>query len=597
MGQLCSDSPDTEGPTGQLIPKLENVRSPAGLESLQRDNNDISSSSLTPQTLSTLADGSDTYLPPGVQHARSDSSELPPGIVRQKPPFAHVTSNSSAGTAGLPETVEAELISTERAYLEQLRTLYNDWLVPLFNKSILPKEKKFLASEIMLIFGFHKEFLLDLQKTDDVAELFLKRADFFKIYDQYVVKYPQILEMLSTQKDNPKFLKFTDGNSQQLASLLIRPIQRIPRYELLLKELHRGVKKNFPNSPRRFKLEKAVEKVKSVAVHLNEQQKSIERMSRMFEISTKFTNLPQNINVWEPDRKFIAEEELKRRSKYDNNKLQDGKAILFSDILFVTDTYYRYKTHVFLCDLLAVKMWENSARRGIKIKILDSKGVDLICPSVEVAKIWENRITNTKHKFETAKHSRIAVIKKRESMAESARSSARRSTRYTGTDRESNASFSISLIAEQPRIPSNHSTSSVPAQKETKNTNGRSAGPSNFYRYGHNTNTRQGVAGEPPPATYNPRRDRGASRGLPPAPAGNRAKRGLPMPPRIHFGESLRKITDEGQSFDDKSYSEFGGHLRQKHSVPKNDETSEEKRTAAISQSSQSHGSVSYSIG
>jgi len=604
MGSLCSDSADIEGANKHLIPKIEHGSPSAGLESLQGGGPyargglpprvSRNASPLTPNDLSSLADGSESYLAPGVR--KSESSELA-GSSLQKPPFSPVTSNSSAGTAGLPETVEAELISTERAYLEHLRILYNDFLVPLFNKSILPKEKRFLASEIIMIFGFHKEFLLDLQKTDDVAELFLKRADFFKIYDKYVVKYPQILEMLSTQKDNPKFLKFTGGDSQQLSSLLIRPIQRIPRYELLLKELHRGVMKTLPNSPRRFKLEKAMEKVKSVAEHLNEQQKSIERMSRMFEISSKFTNLPPKIDVWKPDRKFIAEEELKRRSKYDSNKLQDGRAILFSDILFVTDYYYRYKTHVCLCDLLAVKTWENSARCGIKIKVVDAKGVDLICPTIESAKIWENRITKTKHKFETAKHSRIAVIKKRESMAESVRTrdSARRSTR--GTVHGDRESFSISLIVDAPRVLSNTSTHS--SQNELRNTNGRGGGSSDFYRFGYNNNSRRvepplvqpGAHAGAASNTHNSARIRGASRGLPPPPPGNRARGGIPLPPRIDRN-TLRKITDEGQSYEDNSFEEFGGHLRQKH-----EPDSGEQKHVPASVSRSRNSSISYSIG
>merc|ERR1712003_270897 len=102
----------------------------------------------------------------------------------------------------------------------------------------------------------------------------------------------------------------------------------------------------------------------------------------MFEISTKIYNLPHAFIVWNPHRKFIAEQELKRRSKYDENKLQACMAILFSDILMVTDVHYRYKNHVFLVDVLSVKILDLREIKGFKIKIKDSKGMDLICPTL-----------------------------------------------------------------------------------------------------------------------------------------------------------------------------------------------------------------------
>lgn len=68
------------------------------------------------------------------------------------------------------------------------------------------------------------------------------QTDFLKLYSTYVNNYPTALQTLhQLQQENAQFGQFIrkceekpECSFQDLPSLLIQPIQRIPRYEMLL---------------------------------------------------------------------------------------------------------------------------------------------------------------------------------------------------------------------------------------------------------------------------------------------------------------------------------------------------------------------------
>src|SRR5689334_17134532 len=95
-------------------------------------------------------------------------------------------------------------------------------------------------------------------ETATIADLFLGFAPFFKMYTLYVNNHESatvLYKKLSSEsrydtfqslerdaRDNPKC------GGLNLASMLIKPIQRIPRYKLLLEELQRNTEPTHPDS-------------------------------------------------------------------------------------------------------------------------------------------------------------------------------------------------------------------------------------------------------------------------------------------------------------------------------------------------------------
>jgi hypothetical protein len=71
-----------------------------------------------------------------------------------------------------------------------------------------------------------------------------------------------------------------------LDSLLIRPIQRIPRYNLLLNELLKATPQNHPDYPM---LEDAKIMMKEISKHVNLSLHKKVSMEKMLEIKKKIT--------------------------------------------------------------------------------------------------------------------------------------------------------------------------------------------------------------------------------------------------------------------------------------------------------------------
>lgn len=79
---------------------------------------------------------------------------------------------------------------------------------------------------------------------DSPGPIFTFLAPFLKMYTAYSNKYEEAINTLNTMvKKNEKFAALLrdqqaqSGTSLSLSDLLIMPIQRVPRYSLLLKDL------------------------------------------------------------------------------------------------------------------------------------------------------------------------------------------------------------------------------------------------------------------------------------------------------------------------------------------------------------------------
>jgi hypothetical protein len=80
---------------------------------------------------------------------------------------------------------------------------------------------------------------MDLSTKDDVSRVIIKFADFLKMYTQFLNNYGKALETINAHRNNKKFQNFLadtrkKGGLMDITSYMIMPVQRIPRYELLL---------------------------------------------------------------------------------------------------------------------------------------------------------------------------------------------------------------------------------------------------------------------------------------------------------------------------------------------------------------------------
>ena len=171
-----------------------------------------------------------------------------------------------------------ELLSTEKSYLASLKLFLAEIIIPMKKDAsilqITPKQVASIISNIETIANFHEVFLQELEKSrNNIASVFLKFGAFLKMYTKYINEYNQSVQTLNdlvaSNKKVADFLeqKRSKCNGLDVMSFLIMPVQRIPRYVLLLKEVKRHTPDDHPEYEKLFE---ALNQIEAVAAHVNE---------------------------------------------------------------------------------------------------------------------------------------------------------------------------------------------------------------------------------------------------------------------------------------------------------------------------------------
>lgn len=242
------------------------------------------------------------------------------------------------------QKVVKELYDTETSYVNNLKLCITKFLEPLrtgsWSKKLRPNSQKLkhLFSDIELIYNFNKTLHSDIEQrlsvwspSQKISDIFLSIMGFLKVYSNYVSTYDQSLRVYEEIKSEEKlFTQFIFETSSKmnvldLQSLLIMPIQRIPRYYMLLESF---LKYTWEDHQDYEDLHKVVSGLKEVATYLNEKKREFEKLQSLFEIQSKISGCPHIALL---NRDFIGEYEL-----YDVKKKTDVILYLLSDLLVVS---------------------------------------------------------------------------------------------------------------------------------------------------------------------------------------------------------------------------------------------------------------------
>ncbi|XP_053561955.1 rho guanine nucleotide exchange factor TIAM1 isoform X2 [Bombina bombina] len=203
--------------------------------------------------------------------------------------------------------VICELLETERTYVKDLNCLMERYLKPLQKETFLTQDElDVLFGNLTEMVEFQVEFLKtledgvrlvpDLEKLEKVEQFkkvlfslggsFLYYADRFKLYSAFCASHTKVPKVLVKAKTDPNFKAFLDAqnprqqHSSTLESYLIKPIQRILKYPLLLKELY---SLTDAESEEHYHLDVAIKTMNKVASHINEMQKIHEEYGAVFD--------------------------------------------------------------------------------------------------------------------------------------------------------------------------------------------------------------------------------------------------------------------------------------------------------------------------
>ncbi|XP_025961557.2 protein ECT2 isoform X3 [Dromaius novaehollandiae] len=210
--------------------------------------------------------------------------------------------------------VAKELYQTESNYVDILTTIIQLFQVPLEKEGqlggpILAQEEiKTIFGSIPDILDVHtkiKEDLEDLMmnwtESRSIGDIILKYSkDLLKTYPPFVNFFEMSKETITRcEKQKPRFHAFLKINQakpecgrQSLAELLIRPVQRLPSVALLLNDLK---KHTAEENPDKVTLERAIESLKEVMTHINEDKRKTEAQRQIFDVVYEVDGCPANL--------------------------------------------------------------------------------------------------------------------------------------------------------------------------------------------------------------------------------------------------------------------------------------------------------------
>ncbi|XP_078191241.1 pleckstrin homology domain-containing family G member 3 isoform X7 [Callithrix jacchus] len=220
-----------------------------------------------------------------------------------KGPLSPFNSRAAAGSAhhklSYLGRVVREIVETERMYVQDLRSIVEDYLLKIIDTPGLlkPEQVSALFGNIENIYELNSQLLRDLDSCNSdpvaVASCFVERSQEFDIYTQYCNNYPNSVAALTEcmrDKQQAKFFRDRQEllqHSLPLGSYLLKPVQRILKYHLLLQE----IAKHFDEEEDGFDVvEDAIDTMTCVAWYINDMKRRHEHAVRLQEIQSLLIN-------------------------------------------------------------------------------------------------------------------------------------------------------------------------------------------------------------------------------------------------------------------------------------------------------------------
>ena len=164
--------------------------------------------------------------------------------------------------------------------------------------------------------------------VDLVVDTFHRLAPMMKMYNIYIIQYNDFMNVFQDLKANvSKFRRFCEKQSEAPQSVMIKPVQQIPRYKLILRDLQ----KHLPSDDKlHVKLKEAIELVSEAADHCNKELEKHSNQLLYNEVKTRFSGKLKKFNE-NPKRVVIKEGMLEKIGGF--GYFQDRVFVLFNDCL------------------------------------------------------------------------------------------------------------------------------------------------------------------------------------------------------------------------------------------------------------------------
>ncbi|XP_063952083.1 FYVE, RhoGEF and PH domain-containing protein 2-like [Lytechinus pictus] len=244
--------------------------------------------------------------------------------------------------------VAYEVLTSERQYVDRLHLLHK-----VFEQKIRSENSKHnwfpkdvinvIFSNLSTIYEFHSNFVLtqledrmkEWEKNPCLGDILVRLSPFMKLYTDYVGNFDKAVERLNMWMVKvPSFQALVQDIQKKpicvnltLRHHMLEPVQRIPRYELLLKEY---LKKLPAESSDRPDAERALGLISTAAHHSNDMMQTMDHFAKLVKLNEKIDFNGETII--DPSRRLLKEGKITRVAARSGDLL-DRYLFLFNDIL------------------------------------------------------------------------------------------------------------------------------------------------------------------------------------------------------------------------------------------------------------------------
>uniref|UniRef100_A0A9J8AMH8 FYVE, RhoGEF and PH domain containing 6 n=1 Tax=Cyprinus carpio carpio TaxID=630221 RepID=A0A9J8AMH8_CYPCA len=245
--------------------------------------------------------------------------------------------------------IAMEIKSSEKVFVDVLKLLHIDFrdaVAKATRASGKPPVEEKVLNQILYylpqLYELNKDLLKELEERvahwsehQRLADIFVQKGPYLKMYSTYIREFDRNVALLDEQcRKNPPFANVVRQfeMSPRCANLalkhyLLKPVQRIPQYQLLLTDYL----KNLPEDSSDYKdTQTALSVVKEVANHANDIMKQGDNFHKLMQVQY---SLNGHHEIVQPGRVFLKEGTLMKLSR---KVMQPRMFFLFNDILLYT---------------------------------------------------------------------------------------------------------------------------------------------------------------------------------------------------------------------------------------------------------------------
>lgn len=189
------------------------------------------------------------------------------------------------------DKVVEELLITERKYVHDLELLLNYQSELQTTGALSADTIHYLFPNLNVLIDFQRRFLIGIEyhaqlppQEQRLGSVFINFEDGFDVYEGFALNQKKACQIAVAESAKLASLSQMVDPTYELPCYLIKPIQRICKYPLLLRELVKYTPADWPNAQDQIH---ALEVIKRVTLNVNETQRRVDNLTVVKELSER----------------------------------------------------------------------------------------------------------------------------------------------------------------------------------------------------------------------------------------------------------------------------------------------------------------------